>query len=540
MKNLRPVACACALTALALLSSCTAPGSPTPGATTGGIAGRAVYANGTSSAGYLISVEKLQAAETATVRASLAAHAVVPRQVTLSTTTAADGTYALSDLDQGSYTLYASSATSTEKAVETNVEVAAGKTVTAADLALTETGGISGTVLVSASETDNAGTMVFAAGTSYIGMTDAAGSFSIAGIPVGTTCSLMIVHDTYTHAAVTVTVQDSSVKDIGRIDATLDYPWSSGHGAPSASIGAPGNLYVNVGEGTIFRKAGTAWQPVTLLSGSMGTPVSWLGVCPRRPVDPPLNGTYYDSSIGIVYAWDGGAWRVVWKDAPPATILLHRELLASTYADFNLVGLGWDWGDSGLVQYAPDNGPGVAAPQFGSSSYFSNVQGSLNGHDGPRYYTALRIRPQTVLGLDHVTLGQLASISYYTRQQNAAKPGAWQLKIYTEPPSGGTAWYGHRLNAVTPSYADIAWHLNTTDSMSFEQVLAGESTTGDSSLVGKSLSYIQGIPSYTSEPILWIDIIAGFATAGPEVESYLDGVTIRLGSGASIVLDLGD
>jgi hypothetical protein len=255
-----------------------------------------------------------------------------------------------------------------------------------------------------------------------------------------------------------------------------------------------------------------------------------------------VNGTYYNGSIGIVYLWDGGSWKILWKDVPPATIRLHRELLASNQADFALVGLGWDPGDPGLVQYPPDNGPGAGAPGFGTSSFFSNVQGSQAGHDGPRYYTALRIRPQAVLGLATVRLGDIASISYQTRQQNALKPKAWQLKIYTEPPGGAVypQWYAHRVNSVVPGFSNIDWHANSTSSLLCDRVTDGSGKEPDVFPNNLTMGQVLSAAAYGSESILWIDIVAGWATAGPEVNSYLDAVTISLKQGGTIVLDLGD
>jgi hypothetical protein len=528
---------------LVFLSSCSVPGT-SPTSTLGSIHGQARYLNAAGSAGIVISAERLDGSRTASVAASISAHALVRKAVTAATTTAADGSYALNDLEQGEYTVYASSQATKEKAVATNVKVEAGRSVTPADLLLTETGAISGTVLVSACATDNAGTVVFVAGTSFMAMTDSTGAFTIADVPVGTSGNLSIVKDSYSHAPISVTVASSSLTAVGTIDATLDFPWSSGHGSPSEAAGADGKLYINVSTGAVFRKSGGAWRHAAGSTAGLTSPATWLGVLSRHPSDPPLNGTYYDSSIGIVYLWDGGSWKILWKDVPPATIRLHRELLASNQADFALVGLGWDPGDPGLVQYPPDNGPGVGAPGFGTSSFFSNVQGSQAGHDGPRYYTALRIRPQAVLGLATVTLGDIASISYQTRQQNASKPMAWQLKIYTEPPGGPVypRWYGHRVNSIVPPFSDIDWHTNSTASLVCDRVTSKDVEGIETSLSagGLTMGQVLNAAAYGSESILWIDIVAGWATAGPEVNSYLDGVTITLKQGGTIVLDLGD
>ena len=88
-----------------------------------GIKGTVKYSNGDDHSGILITLDKTDGLRAITLAdGSKAVEAVCY--------TKADGSFTFYNLTEGTYTIYASSNNSLEKAVSTNVYVAAGKTVT--------------------------------------------------------------------------------------------------------------------------------------------------------------------------------------------------------------------------------------------------------------------------------------------------------------------------------------------------------------------------------------------------------------------------
>ena len=165
-------------------------------------------------------------------------------------------------------------------------------------------------------------------------------------------------------------------------------------------------------------------------------------------------------------------------------------------------------------------------------AFYSDVQGSAAG--GPRDYTSLRI---DLAGLFRngapVLLGEIESIQYYTNMQPASSID-WQLKIYTKPLEGqGGGWYGHRFNFTRPDNPDGNWDLWSTDSFTVEWIRSGP---GVDSYPDELFSVVR--PTYETEEVYFIDIIAGYATSSPPVYSYLDAVTITLTDASTITLDL--
>ncbi|MHC4111322.1 MAG: hypothetical protein ACYSUY_09610 [Planctomycetota bacterium] len=186
--------------------------------------------------------------------------------------------------------------------------------------------------------------------------------------------------------------------------------------------------------------------------------------------------------------------------------------------------------------YDPDMPPPIGRRQpgpvgFGDSCFWSDVQGSAAG--GPRDYTAFRMSPKDIFGLTDVTINDLAKISYYTKNMDTDKID-WQIKIYTE---SDLKWYGYRFNFTRPDNPDNAWYLSSTDtnlrvSDIYDKEAGGSIPVPDDGEL--SDLYV----SYGAEKILFIDIIAGYATSSPPVDSYLDGVQIVLSDSSVATMDL--
>ena len=97
-----------------------------------------------------------------------------------------EGEYIFENVPEGVYTIYASSNSSTQKAVATNVVVRASETVTPDVLGLTATGSLSGYVYIDYSTDGVLGLDVFIPGTSFIAKVDSSGYYCITNIPLNT------------------------------------------------------------------------------------------------------------------------------------------------------------------------------------------------------------------------------------------------------------------------------------------------------------------------------------------------------------------
>ena len=167
----------------------------------GSISGKAIYSNLTDNnhSGIVITIDKTDGLRTAAVlntnkiaKCNDNARAIINNSLTTK-----DGSYLFENLEPGLYTVYAASLDSSEKAVCTNVVVRASEISVAEDLKLTATGSLSGKITVRDS-VDNSGFIVYAAGTSYLAITDVDGNFTISGIPANIDFPIIIMKGTHT------------------------------------------------------------------------------------------------------------------------------------------------------------------------------------------------------------------------------------------------------------------------------------------------------------------------------------------------------
>ncbi|HTZ52986.1 MAG TPA: carboxypeptidase regulatory-like domain-containing protein [Spirochaetia bacterium] len=228
--------CGLVVAALAVIGGC-----PVPGGTgvTGAIEGHARYTSLADDSGILVSADGVDGSgKTVLVRGLLRGARGASRAVTAQATTGSDGSYSLSDLAPGTYTIYASSQSSLEKAVTTSVTVEAGRTVTAVDLNLTPTGSISGTVTLNGALSGNLGIVVFVAGTSYSAMTADSGGFTISGVPASTGYTIvasMAGYDSWINDADVVAGQTTPVGQVAL----------SPHATPAATGSVTGAAKLN-------------------------------------------------------------------------------------------------------------------------------------------------------------------------------------------------------------------------------------------------------------------------------------------------------
>jgi len=252
--------------------------------TTGTITGKAVYQNAAESSGITVTLEKTDGLKSLSVVHSieLGVSDFSARSIAGNSTTDSEGSYSFTDIEEGVYTIYASSKDSTEKAVTTNVVVARNQTVTAEDLKLTATGNISGKITLDNSETNSAGFLVSVAGTSYIATTDVDGSFTISCVPAKEGYHIIVTKQMLTYMftdSVTVTAKETVTiqpKNFTVSDLTAGYT-----------------------------------------SGNDGTSINWRGsfASGDEIEEPKYLDAYFNTTDGCSYIYDGLKWTLLVKTA---------------------------------------------------------------------------------------------------------------------------------------------------------------------------------------------------------------------------------
>lgn len=287
-------------------------GCPDPGATGSGplanelgtITGKVLYSNSSDSSDIWVSIEKSDGLTTESV-ASIAGLTDISaietarsaaRSVLSNVKAAKDGSYTFKNLTAGTYTIYASSNISQEKAVNTNVTVKAASTVTAADLKLTATGNISGIVKLDGA--GQAGMLVGIASTSYMAFTGEDGSFTISNIPAGKSYNLSVLFGTYTYLVPNkVTVEAGTTKNVSDIALTTDEIKNKSL-IKDGKDGEDGKDGVDGKDGE---------------NGKNGISIKWLGAfesADKIEEAEELNA-YYNTEDGCSYIYVDGKWKLL-------------------------------------------------------------------------------------------------------------------------------------------------------------------------------------------------------------------------------------
>ena len=201
------------------------------------------------------------------------------RSVESITTTDQAGNYIFEDVPEGVYTIYASSNSSKQKAVATNVVVRAAEKATAEDLGLIATGSISGKITIDEKTVDVLGLDVFIAGTSYIAKVASDGTYEISDIPAKTDYILC--------------VQKGEKTKI--IENSIEVKANEVLKAETKDISS------------------SEWE---------STAFEWLGSYESAPKNPKKHGAYFNTLDGCSYIWTGEEWVSLAKN----TIGFYSEL----------------------------------------------------------------------------------------------------------------------------------------------------------------------------------------------------------------------
>ncbi len=310
---------------------------------TGKISGKVTFSNVDESAngGIMVTLDKTDGLRTLAVSHSVSSRSLEDsaRTVVDNSITAKDGSYSFSNLEPGTYTVYAASTYSAERAVCTNVVVRSAETTIADTLKLTATGSIRGTITIDENESGNTGFLVFVAGTSYMAMTDDAGNYTISAVPAGSGYQLVATKnggifnlDSYVLVnANEATFMSSFSFSSNELDSAL-----KGEKGETVADGKDGtslvwlgayssdgeienpqylNAYFNTTDGCSYIYNGYNWELLARsgangADGKDGKSIRWRGEysSPDEITDIQEFDAYYNSSTGSSYIYISGGW----------------------------------------------------------------------------------------------------------------------------------------------------------------------------------------------------------------------------------------
>ena len=326
-----------------------------PGKTVGSIQGKVFYSNGENHSGIILTLDRTDGLRAITDSDG-------SRAIVAMASSKSDGSFEFNNLEPGTYTIYAASNDSVEKAVSTNVVVKGAETITAEVLKLTATGSISGYVVLDGTRTGNIGFEVFLAGTSYAARTDDTGYFCITGVPAGKSYQLVVSKGNFISSDVAecpvtaLTTADAGTKTVSSddIDAGIGTLVWKGSFASESEISGPRRnwAYFNSTDGCSYIYDGAEW---TLLAqkgdkgdtgatgaagaqgekgdkgdkgdtgatgaagadgkdgkdGANGVSITWKGELDAAPAEPGLYWAYFDKASGNSYIFDGTDWTLL-------------------------------------------------------------------------------------------------------------------------------------------------------------------------------------------------------------------------------------
>ena len=228
------------------------------------------------------------------------------------------GEYYFSDIPVGVYTLYATSNSTVEKAVTTNIIVRENDLVIANDLILTATGSIKGCIVLDGSTNGTLGLDVFIAGTSFDGKVGIDGSFELTGIPAKTGYVLCVQKGTSTKIiSENLEVQGNVLRDIAAIYLSSDdfetgaFNWRGQWDYfPENPKKYDAFFYTQDGCSYIFN--GSAWD-LLAQTGADGKSINWRGSYETFDdiSNPQELDAYYNTADGRSYIYSRWGWEVL-------------------------------------------------------------------------------------------------------------------------------------------------------------------------------------------------------------------------------------
>ena len=106
--------------------------------------------------------------------------------------------------------------------------------------------------------------------------------------------------------------QWTSVANIIGPDGNVGVTWYSGNESPPIDLGSDSDLYLNIGDGTIYLKAEGAWLDIGNVTSSTSSGAVWLTGSGAPSSDIGTNGDLYlDTYNGDVYKKETGVWLII-------------------------------------------------------------------------------------------------------------------------------------------------------------------------------------------------------------------------------------
>jgi len=278
-------------------------------------------------------------------------------------TTVKDGSYSFKNIPEGVYTVYASSNSTVEKAVTTNILVNANQVVTAEDLKLTATGAVRGNITIDGSTAGTLGLDVFIAGTSFDGKVGSDGSFELTGIPAKKGYVLCVQKGDYTSIIDknlevlgndTVKIQAANIlsENWKQDNSIQEYPTFKWLGVFVSAPKTPDlyDAYYNTEDGCSYIWNGSNWD-LLAQAGKDGLSIVWKGSLESAPENPELYWVYYNIEDGCSYIWNGSSWDIISQDGFDGTDGLDG--INGTDGKNGVDGLSIVW--KGVYSVAPEN-----------------------------------------------------------------------------------------------------------------------------------------------------------------------------------------
>lgn len=313
------------------------------------------------------------------------------------------GEYVFENVPEGVYTIYASSNSSTQKAVATNVVVRASETVKPDVLGLTATNSIVGRITIDGYVDDVLlGLDVFIPGTSFIAKVDKTGHFEISNVPAGTGYELYMQKgekviflasglevypgDHYSSCCIETISLDSTV-----FETRSAFVW---HGTYRPENPQENDAYFNTEDGCSYIWDGHEWD-LLAQAGRDGQTFNWIGSYydDTEIDDPQYLDLYYNATDGNSYFYNGYYWTRLTKGinwigsyyyGPSYPELLDAYYNESDGCSYIYTSNGWE-----LLAKAGDHGTSINwRGSYSSSSDVSNPQNLdayYNNTDGCSY-----------------------------------------------------------------------------------------------------------------------------------------------------------
>ncbi|MDY6396757.1 MAG: hypothetical protein SPL22_03415, partial [Treponema sp.] len=272
----------------------------------GKISGTVTFSNvdSSSNGGIIVTLDKTDGLRSVAVANAVESRSIngASRSVVGTTLTKSDGSYLFENLEAGTYTVYAASPYSSEKAVCTNVVVRSAQTTVADLLNLTATGSICGTVTLDGTRRGNTGFLVFVAGTSFMAMTDDSGNYKISDVPAGSGYQVVATKNGIIHSLssnVTVTANGSATMADNNFTSEELESGLKGEKGDKGDDGTPGSK----GE-----KGDTGAQGIQGnkgADGKDGVSIVWLGAFDSASeiTSPKYLNAYFNKTDGCSYIY---------------------------------------------------------------------------------------------------------------------------------------------------------------------------------------------------------------------------------------------